>query len=186
MRVFLVLFSIVLIGCSGSKQSISASDKDSFEAIVNQKEFQFNGEWALPFGTNSLNSVISNLAFRNGTTVGSINLYDKNAYLKINDSIVEASLPYYGERQIGGVFNSQDISLRFEGKPNNFNIVKNDKKERFKITFGIASSNSTEIYQVTMFLFYNKNCSVSINSTHRTPIRYRGKIVAFEEGVTLR
>jgi hypothetical protein len=55
----------------------------------------------------------------------------------------------------------------------------NEKKERYELRF--QANQDTETYQVTINIFSNRQASMSINSTHRNNIAYRGAVNSVKE-----
>ena len=187
MRVLLVFFSVLLLSCSSTKQAAEKPTIEDLDALVEQREFTLNAEWAYPLGTAALNTIINSFSAATGNSGNSIYLSGQTAFIKVNGEDIDASLPFYGERRNGNIFNAKDTGVNFKGKPRNLVVEKNDKKKFYTIDFDIDSLDSnTELFEVTMKLFHNNDFIVTINSTHRTSMTYRGKIKKTEEKVALK
>ncbi|NAS30650.1 DUF4251 domain-containing protein [Flavobacteriaceae bacterium R38] len=186
MRVFLLFFSIVLMSCSSSRQSVDATQSGNLDDLIAKKEFRIDATQAFPIVTTSSNAVISALTLPNGSNAGNIRLVGQTAYIKMENDIIEGHLPYYGERRlVTSTFNNSNNGIRFKGTPEKLTITKKTKN-RYKINFNIGSDLDTETFQVSMTLFPNNNCSISINSTHRTSISYSGVISEDKEEEVLK
>jgi hypothetical protein len=86
---------------------------------------------------------------------------------------VSAELSYYGERQMGGGYNSKG-GIEFKGVPKNYEVSKNAKKNYYTLRFSI--SEKSENYQIWLNLFPDLSGTLSINSSQRHPITYYGTL----------
>ena len=91
---------------------------------------------------------------------------------------VTADLPYYGERQMGGGYNS-NAGIKFEGVPEDLEISKDEDKQRHQIDFTISEEGET--YGVRVTLFPSLNGTIHVSSSQRLSIRFEGKLSALEE-----
>jgi hypothetical protein len=110
-----------------------------------------------------------------GSTVGNINIIGNTNYLQIKDSIVKAFLPFYGERRQGSAYRSDKMGIEFEGVPQDFK-TNIGKKNSYEIRFKIKDKNySSESYMVYVQVFPSLSSSISVNSSHRSSISFRGR-----------
>jgi len=181
MRVIIILVSSVLILSCASADKVIAPTPESMavEEWVNQKNFEVDVEWAYPLTTPALNSFANSGFFPPGSSVGSVNLINNPSFIRMKGDEVELYLPYYGERQLAGEYNANKGGIEFKGVPTRFKIVKNEKKQRHVMTFYI--DNNKESSKVVLTFFPNQVVSINVNSSHRTPISYRGTIEALKE-----
>ncbi|AKA36380.1 DUF4251 domain-containing protein [Flagellimonas lutaonensis] len=169
-----VLLLVSVVGCGTSSiPKASPEQLAELENLVENKKIFFEAEWAMPLTTNSLNQISNAGLLPPGSTANQINLIGNNNFLKIDGDSVSAYLPYYGERQMGGVYNQSNAGIKFEGVPTDFEISKDDKKNTYSIKFDV--NDRSEAFQVNMTLFPNMTASVNINSNERFSIRYQGK-----------
>ncbi|WP_157983135.1 DUF4251 domain-containing protein [Psychroflexus aestuariivivens] len=148
--------------------------------LVESKSFEIESNWARPSSTTSMNYIAQSGLLGNGSSVSRIDLIGNANYLKFEGDSVSADLPYYGERQSGGGYNS-DQSITFEGEPKDLVIEKNEKKNFYNIEFSI--SNGTESFQVSIKIFPNLKTDIFVNSSHRLGINYGGRAEAIEEEI---
>lgn len=173
-KIFCVFLLMFVAGCGSSSISKTSPEQlAELEELVEDKKIVFEAEWAMPLASNSLNQIGNAGLLPPGSTANQINLIGNNNYLKIDGDSVSAYLPYYGERQMGGVYNQSNAGIKFEGVPTDFEIAKNDKKNTYSIKFDV--NDKSEAFQVNMTLFPNRTASVNINSNERFSIRYQGK-----------
>ena len=135
--------------------------------------FEIESDWAQPQVTTAFAQLGDLLPA--GSNASNISLIGNSNYLQIKDSIVNAFLPYYGERRQGGAYGSGKTGIEFEGVPQDFKTNRG-KKNSYEIRFNIKDKNSrSENYTVYVQVFPNLSSSININSSHRTSISYRGR-----------
>ncbi|WP_442266533.1 DUF4251 domain-containing protein [Tenacibaculum sp. ZS6-P6] len=177
-RVLYFLFVIVLItSCASTKENYTAVQLKKFNEIVEGKPFRIDSRKAFPRITAALNSLPANVLLPNGNTINMIDITGHGSVFKFNkDSITKGNLPYYGERQFAGNYNSTNIGIEFDAKITNYKTSKT-KRDNHQIKFTIRDKNSnTESYDVTLVIYKNLKTKMDINSTHRFPIQYSGVI----------
>lgn len=172
----LVYFLLILccLACASGKTASTTTEEDKvFESIIKDEPFEIQSNWAQPLVTTAFSQVSGLLP--PGSTAGNISLVGNTNYLQINDSIVKAFLPYYGERRQGGEYGSSKTGIEFEGVPQDFKTNRG-KRNSYEIRFNIKDKNSrSENYTVYVQVFPNLSSSINVNSSHRTGISYRGK-----------
>ena len=169
----MVLCFGVAMSCSSAKDPVATEEqKKELETLVNNKRFEFRARWARPLVTSSLNSVANAGLIQQGSTINNVDLTGNANFLKMEGDSVSAYFPYYGERQLGGVYPPTDNAIKFEGIPEDLKVSENTKG--YQIKFNI--SNKTETYQIIAQLFPSKKGNININSTHRQPITYVGTV----------
>ncbi|WP_019038716.1 DUF4251 domain-containing protein [Psychroflexus tropicus] len=167
----LLVSSSVLISCGTSK---IASDEEikQLDQLVEERQFEFDLQFARPLVTNSLNQLDNAGFFMPGDNASRINLSGFSTRFEFKGDSVVANLPYFGERQMGGGFNS-DTGINFEGIAKDLNLVK--KESQYQLKFNIKGEG-VETYRVTVTLFPGFSGTININSAQRFPIRYDGNI----------
>lgn len=180
-RVFGVsILAGVILSC-GSSAIISdskSSDSESKELdhLVSSKRFEIVSDRAFPLATGSLNSISNAGLLPPGSSAGQISLIGNSNYLKIIGDSVAVYLPYYGERQMGGGYDSDGGGIQFEGIPTEIEITKDDAKQRYDIRFKMK--DDSENFNVNIALFPNLTSFINVSSSQRFPIRYSGTVDA--------
>ena len=169
------LAALVFLGCASTTKTHTITEKDTkaLDELVTSKSFEIASDWAQPQVTNALTQIGNAGLFPPGSNVGNISLIGNSNYLKMQGEKVQAYLPYFGERQMGGTYSNNRSGIEFDGTPEDLE-VKRGKRDSYEIRFNIKDKNSTENYAVTILLFPNLSSSININSSYRFPIRYKG------------
>ncbi|MGB5818402.1 MAG: DUF4251 domain-containing protein [Saonia sp.] len=180
MRSLLLLLGVLVLGCGTSpKTTVPTAESKMLDEMVFQNAFQIESDWAMPLMTNSLNSIANSGLFPPGSNANRITLVGNDNYLKVNGDSISVYLPYFGERQMGGGYNSDGSAIQFKGIPEDYRIVQNKRKKRREIRFKMKKN--TETFVVTVMLFPNLTSNINVNSSHRFPISYSGTIAAIPE-----
>jgi hypothetical protein len=167
----LLLTSLVLFSC-GTSKTATAEELKELDQLVENRQFKFDLQFARPFVTNSLNQLDNVGLFRPGDNASRINLSGFSNQFEFKGDTVVANLPYFGERQMGGGYNS-DTGINFEGIAEDLDLVKKDNQ--YQLKFNIKGEG-VETYRVTVTLFPGLSGTININSAQRFPIRYDGDI----------
>lgn len=177
-KYIIAVLIVVAIGCaSNPKPSVTAEEIETLNKLVTEKSFQIQANWANPLATGSINNIANAGLLPPGSTANRIDLSGSASFLRVTGDKVEANLPYFGERQMGGVYNNNNTGIQFEGVPKDFEIVPNKKTQGYTMRFTISAA--TETYQVVSQLTPSLSSTLSINSTHRTAIWYIGRVGPF-------
>ncbi|CAL2084881.1 DUF4251 domain-containing protein [Tenacibaculum sp. 190524A05c] len=179
MRTAFLYISVVflVIGCSSAKKTVSPEQLKKVETIVTNKSFKIDSDWAFPMVTSSLISLQNAGFFPNTSTASMIDITSHNQYFIFNKDSVNASLPYYGERQMGAAYDrSNSGGIEFNGVPENYTMNKT-KRGDYRIKFKIKDKNAlTETYRVDVMIYKNMSTKINVFSSHRFKIEYRGKL----------
>ncbi len=175
---YIPFLAAILLGCASSKSKPTTEQIQKLETLVQGKLLKFEGEWAMPLTTNSLNQLANAGLLQPGNNASRISLIGNYNFLEVKGDSVSAQLPYYGERQMAGGYNQRNVGVEFNGLAKNFTVEKDTKTQGYQIDFTI--SKNTEVYDVSMKIFPNLNTYVNINSSQRLTIGYDGKILAIE------
>ncbi|AUC14905.1 hypothetical protein BTO06_07035 [Tenacibaculum sp. SZ-18] len=176
--IFLFFFCIsCLIGCSSAKKVVSEEQKRIVEKLVTTKTFKIDSEWAYPTVTSSMISAQNAGMFPNNSTASMIDITGHNQYFEFKKDSVRASLPYYGERQMGAAYSrSNGGGIEFNDVPENYSMTKT-KAGDYKISFKIKDKNaSTETYNINLLIYNNMSAKINVFSSSRFKIEYRGKL----------
>ncbi|MEX0290780.1 MAG: DUF4251 domain-containing protein [Flavobacteriaceae bacterium] len=184
LNIYLTAFLVIstLIGCGSSTKIVEPTAKSrQLDQWVAEKDFEINSEWAIPMLTNSMSQVSNAGLFPPGSAANRINLTGNSNYLKVNGMEVEASLPYYGERQVGGGYGNTNSGIVFSGRVKEYESVKDEDKLKHQITFRVM--NNTEVFDVAITLYPNLKSEIIVNSSQRLVIRYEGRVKSKAEGL---
>ncbi|MFY7671729.1 DUF4251 domain-containing protein [Tenacibaculum sp. MEBiC06402] len=179
MRTAFLYISIIflIVGCSSSEKVVSAEQKSKVENLVTTKSFKIDSQWAYPLVTSSLISLQNAGFFPNNSTASMIDITGHNQYFIFKKDSVNASLPYYGERQMGAAYSrSNSGGIEFNGVPENYSMTKT-KRGDYRIKFKIKDKNAlTETYNVSVLIYKNMSAKINVFSSNRFKIEYRGKL----------
>ncbi len=163
----------VLVAC-GSSKVVNEADEQALQAMIDAKSFEIISQSAIPQNTTAFTALANSGLLAPGDTAGQINLIGNTNYLKIYGDTISASLPFYGERRMGGSYGVRGAGIEFEGVPSNYE-VKIGKRNVREIRFSIRDKEQqSEQYQVRISIYPNLSANINVNSTHRTSILYRG------------
>ncbi len=174
-----IIISSLLLSCSSSSK-ISDNDRKRLDDLVSRKHFEVISDRAYPLATASLNSISNAGLLPQGSSAGQISLIGNSNYLKVLGDSVAVYLPYYGERQMGGGYDSNGGGIKFEGIPNDLEITKDEEKQRYTIAFKMK--DDSENFNVTITLFSNLTSMISVDGSQRFPIRYSGAVRSIPNG----
>jgi len=169
----MTLAILMAIGCTASKKArYTDAEINDFKSKIAEKQFEFTANVANPLGTQALNSVLNSGILPPQSNVNRIDLTGISNFLKIKGDSVSAALPYYGERQFGSAYNSNDIGINFDQANTPVVLVYDEKKKAFKFRF--EATKGTENLIVNGWLFPNGKATIFINSSERNTIGYLG------------
>ncbi|MFS4468273.1 DUF4251 domain-containing protein [Maribacter sp. 2210JD10-5] len=173
---FFICFIIILIlGCSSASKRPTNRD---IGTTLENKEFKMNFTVAQPMVTQALSQIALSGLLPPGSTINRIDLNGDNNFFKMYGDSVAADLSYYGERQMGGGYTSK-TGIVFQGVPKDLEFQKDNGKNNYTIKFTISSD--TEVFMANAIISSNGTCSLDLWSSHRTRIRYLGRIEEIEE-----
>lgn len=140
-----------------TKQQIKEEQKlvkqKQIEALVDSKQFEFEGQMAYPQRGRS------------------IDLTTNTNYLRFKNDSIYSEMPYFG-RAYAGVAYGGGGGLSFKGPVKNFSITKN--KKNFTVKGEVRDSSDS--YSVILTVYFDGGASLTINSNNRDSINYRGDI----------
>ncbi|WP_248722929.1 DUF4251 domain-containing protein [Seonamhaeicola sp. ML3] len=170
-RLFGVVVTCALfINCS-AKKGITTKDLENIHAIAAMDTIHIESDWA-----NPLNSImIANTGLLPAQSVtGDISLIGNSNHFKMIGDSVSVYLPYYGEWRFAAPYNSNNTAITFDGVPIISRKTFNEKKKRYE--YYLELKTDTELFQVNLTIFPNKEADIRLNSSHRAYIGYRGYI----------
>lgn len=164
-------FTALIFGCGASKK-VKESNL-ALNQMMNERSFVVSVVSAEPQLTQAMSQVGNSGLLGPGNSMARIDVTGAGYFIKVQGDSVAARLPYYGERQMGGGYDS-DAGINFNGITKNLAITKDESKQNYTIKFSIGSSS--EIYFVSTTIGNNATSTTSITSSQRNRIRYSGKV----------
>ncbi len=124
----LMLLGVLLNACAPTKLSETEwYNLRQLPETLRAQPLIFTPSSASPMASMGIQSIANAGLLPLGSTATRINL-NTNAYtLEITKDSVKAALPYYGERQFGNTYNSNDLGIEFNTKPTNLSITLNEE-----------------------------------------------------------
>ena len=179
MKNLLIASLFLLIACGSTQKTIAPSAESmALDQLLATKNFSISADWAYPNATASMAALSNTGILGVGNTANAINLIGNPNFLKVKGDSISAFLPYYGERQMGGGYGS-DNGIEFKGIPETYSLKKDEQKQRYSMEFTI-SGNTTEVFNVNIDFFPNTTAQINIFSSQRRGIRYQGNVVALK------
>ncbi|MDT0677012.1 DUF4251 domain-containing protein [Autumnicola musiva] len=148
----LCLFS----ACGGSKRAALSGE---YRELVNSRKFEIENDWAVPLRGSM------------------INLIGNPNSIRFKGDSVDVFLPYFGVRHSGGGYGDAG-GIEFKGSPRNVSIEESNK-DGLQLKF--EGNDGNENLQFIVNIFSNGNTTISVNSSQRDAIRYRGNIGPLKE-----
>ena len=174
LRLAILIFMGLLISCSSTKEQMTAKESTELETILMGKDFSFEATFAFPRVTNSMAQLANAGLLAPGSNAARINLMGSANYMTFQNDTIQASLPYFGERQLVSTYGNRNVGIEFDGPAENLVIEMDKKGSSYLVQF--SGQSSTESYRVIMNVYPNKTAYVTITSSHRFPIGYSGFI----------
>lgn len=174
-----VLLGIALLfaGCGSSSSLEANSTKIQYlNKTVEEARYEITSNAVFPLMTQGLTSIANAGLLMPGSNAGRIDLIGNPNYLKVMGDSVAVSLPYFGERQMGGGYANNDNGIVFHGIPDSYSTQWDAKKNRYLIKMQVK--RKTETLQFFITVFPSLTADINVNSTHRTSIRFSGNIAA--------
>ena len=155
---FFLSFSMLIgFGQEKTKQQIKEEQKlakqKKVEALVESKEYEFEGDMAYPQGGRS------------------ISLTTNQNYLRFKNDSIYSEMPYFG-RAYGGLPYGGGAGLSFKGLIKKYSLTKGKKNFVIK---GEVKDNSDN-FSIILNVYYDGGASLTISSNNRDSINYRGEI----------
>lgn len=149
---------------------------------IEERSIQVQADWAIPLMTQGMAQVANSGLLMPGSNAGRINLMGNSNYFRIKGDSLFISLPYFGERQMGGGYGNSNVGINYEGKPFSFEV----RPEKDRYILEIDVKDQLEVYRFNLFLFPSGKADINVNSSHRTSIRYSGQIIPNEDSKSQR
>ncbi|NNK10229.1 MAG: DUF4251 domain-containing protein, partial [Flavobacteriaceae bacterium] len=136
-KLYYLIITVTLILSCGSvaDKSPSESSIKALDNLVASKSIEIEADWAFPLMTQGITSVANSGLFLPGSNANRIDLMGNSNYLRIMGDSIDVSLPYFGERQIGGRYADSDVGIKVKGEPREYQVEKVEKKNAYRIKF---------------------------------------------------
>lgn len=169
---------VMACGSSSSVNDLTPEEIQAFEELVQNGDFEIRARWARPISLNSLTALANAGLLAPEDNPSRINLLDNPGYLRVIGDSLSVYLPYFGDRQMGGGYNTLNNAIRFDGVPKEMELEKDEKGKGYRLN--LTMSNGTETYDVATKLMPNRFSIINVNSTHRSAISYSGSFKAYD------
>lgn len=174
-QILLGVVSVVLLGCSSTKSTVA---NPALDEMVQQQSFAIKVKAMEPQVTNALAQIGNSGLMRPGNTITRFDVTGEGYFVKVHGEQVEANLPYFGERQMGGGYGS-DTGIKFKATSRDLSFEKNEEHNSYVATFSV--DNSSESYFFTIDLGNSMGSTVRVRSSHRNRIRYTGTVTEISQ-----
>jgi hypothetical protein len=135
------------------KEEQKAAKQKEVDALVDSKEFEFVSVMAYPQGYSS------------------VDMLTNPNFLRFKKDTIHSEMPYFGQGYIGIGYGGSG-GLDFKGAIQDYSI----KKDKKNYTIKAKVKDNTDVYNITLIVFFEGNASLTINTSNRSPISYRGSI----------
>lgn len=186
MKRFLIYSAIfvMLMGCGSNKQYTEQENQayQNLQNLVASKSLEIVSNSASPFASPAFSRVANSNILGPGNNANSIDLTTNANKLIIKGDSIQAYLPYFGEQNFGGGYNGNHSGITFNDVPEDYNVIKDDKKHAVDIRFKIDDEHrGNEHYDVMITLYPNNKSTIRIQSTNRSSIEYTGRVSPLTE-----
>ncbi|WP_299779300.1 DUF4251 domain-containing protein [uncultured Formosa sp.] len=130
----------------------------AIKKLLETSKFTFEADWATTQGGKRI-SLIGNPNF-----------------LKVNDSISKADMPYFGVAHMASY--GGDGGIKFDGLHKEYTLQYNDKKRTGTVKYAI--SNDSEKFNITLTVYSLETASLVVYSSNRNSITFDGNIKPLE------
>ncbi|MDY7394111.1 DUF4251 domain-containing protein [Aureibaculum sp. 2210JD6-5] len=169
--IYIYLFIAVLVSSCATTKVV---DTTHIKEIVENQDYNIESDIAQPSATIGMSQLQNSGLLGVGNSASNINLIGNSNFLKIMGDSISSYLPYYGERHSNVGYGNDDGGIEFKGKVKDYNVVWDDKKQNYHITFKARGNN--ELFDVRIVLYPNLKSYVTLSSPSRTNITYVGKV----------
>src|SRR5690606_17017194 len=120
-----------------STQSIlgTPQEKAMVDSLLASREFRIVNQWALPTMSSSMMKLSASGILGPGNSGQRIDLSGNGNYLEIKGDSVRAFLPFFGERQMGGGYNSDGAGIQFDQVANGISFHYDEGKNIHVVRF---------------------------------------------------
>ena len=172
--VYIVLISI-LSGCAAIDYS---TENETISKLIHKQQWEITNDWAFPLTTTSTNIMYNAGLIPPGSTGNRINLIGNANYVKKVGDSISVYLPFFGDRQLGGGYNTGNSAIAFDGIPKNIKtlVTRKSELEKYRIEF----KKGTESFRGIIIIYNNGSTEITIYGSHRSSMRYTGHLDELE------
>ena len=174
-KIFYILLIAVLSSCAAVDHS---SRNETVSKLIQEQQWEITNDWAFPLTTTSTNIMYNAGLIPPGSTGNRINLIGNTNYVKKVGDSISVYLPFFGDRQFGGGYNTGNSAIAFDGIPKNLNTLETRKSELKK--YRIEFKEGTESYRGILIIYNNGTTEMTIYGSHRSSMRYTGHLKKLE------
>lgn len=172
-RIYVLLICLcTFCGCKTANVEASPNQIQLQKDMAESTTFKITSNWANPMASTGMNALSNSGLLQPGNTASRINIASNNNHLIMEGTAVDVYLPFFGERRMGGGYNTSSGGIKYKGAVEKLNVEYNEKRKLYKISF--VMKENTESYDVSIELFQNLTTRINIDSSHRTSIAYDG------------
>ncbi|WP_274475442.1 DUF4251 domain-containing protein [Mangrovimonas aestuarii] len=108
---------------------------------------------------------------------GLIDMVNNPNHIRVNEKNVDAFLPFYGERYVGGSYRNNG-AIEFNQEVHDYNVSYNDEKQIITISF--RAINESDTINFRLQVSHEGWATVYIRSVQRSQITYYGQLSELE------
>ncbi|MDF0718225.1 DUF4251 domain-containing protein [Muricauda sp. 334s03] len=179
LKIGVYVLLLVSVACASSKDKASPEEVAALDKMISDQRFEIKAIWAQPMASQGLNSIANAGLLPLGSTASQIDITSTGGYFRMVGDSVEADLPFFGERRMGGFYDQDKAGIKFEGIPKDLTFSPNKKDNGQTMRFQI--SQDSENFQVFVQLYPSGKGRLTVSSTHRTNIWYQGHLSEYKE-----
>ncbi len=179
--IYLIVSTIALVYSCGSTSDLPAAgiSQEELRELFSGKSYEIRADWAFPLMTQGITQVANSGLLLPGSNANRIDLMGNSNYFRVEKDSVFISLPYFGERQIGGGYGNRDVGFTYEGIPLSYEQKKQVDRDRYVVEITVRDQIETLVFN--LFLFPSGKADINVNSSHRSSIRYSGEWVSLKD-----
>lgn len=175
---FILIVPFLIFSCGNKEASATEAEISNLRNLVEGRKFTIESDVAFPRATNAMMSIQNSGLFGMGNTANRISLIGNSNYLSIKGDSVTSQLPYFGERQMASGYSPEDTGINLDDNMDDYSAEWNDRKQMYRINF--SANGSGENFDVSINVYPNKTCRMTLTGTKRFSIGYAGKITLSE------
>ncbi len=171
MRVFYVSLLLLAFGCVSNKTIIETPEEiqkaKKIQDQIDLKQVSVYVNAANPLA----NQDMARLGLLPAGSSANRILLDGDDFIKIEDNVLNVSLPYYGTQQLPSGYAGTEMSgFRFLNTYDSYIYDYNQKNKVHTLKFRVK--NQVEYLTIVLKIYRNGRSNIYINSSHRTAINY--------------
>ena len=170
--IYTLITSLLILSCASSRVDVRSNE--SLNQWIDAKQYSLEATTAMPMNTVAVSAVLNSNILGPGNSASQINLIGNSNFLRIKGDSVHASLPYFGERRMGGSYNSRETGITVNGLYKDYKV--DTKKGMYVITFSARDTQGNENYDFILNISPSLHADYSVQSSQRSNIHYRGRI----------